>query len=303
MKLISEFLRSPGEILQGEHRQKILIILTLIPLFVCIPLTLSRITARQRKLAAELTAITPRENPVATNTKWWAKKNASAAPINTVNLENSIGTPPITTAPAKCPAYAADFKPGTYGYISPVPPHENFIRSGAGMDYSRVGSIEVGGWVKILDLPVCADGYVWLNVQSAGSSSSWTAGGRRNTQWVIPCSDPSRKCSNQKKTRLLTSTPKPDGGDIQTDDCKSDRLSVGLDAQVSPDDLLVVRAEPYTGSVLGRVPPAAGVVIIEGPKCAGGVIWWMVTSNQVSGWVVESLLKPCPEEGECKPWE
>jgi Carboxymuconolactone decarboxylase family len=44
---------------------------------------------------------------------------------------------------------------------------------------------------------------------------------------------------------------------------------VGLGAQVSPNDLLVVRSEPFTGSVLGRITPLAVINIIDSPKCAG----------------------------------
>ena len=63
--------------------------------------------------------------------------------------------------------------------------------------------IEIGGWVRILAEPVCADdGYVWLNVQSAASSSSWTAGGHKTAQWVIPCPDPNKKCSKEQANRI-----------------------------------------------------------------------------------------------------
>jgi hypothetical protein len=84
---------------------------------------------------------------------------------------------------SNCPVYAAAFKPGTFGYISFFPPFENLVRSRTGRNYSTVGFIEVGGWVKILAEPVCADdGYVWLNVQSAAGSSKWTAGGHKANQ-------------------------------------------------------------------------------------------------------------------------
>ena len=172
------------------------------------------------------------------------------------------------------------------------------------MNYSSVGYIEVGGWVKLLDFPVCADdGYVWVKVQSAGSSSSWTAGGRHDAQWIIPCSDPKRKCIKKKQTWLPTSMPNTNSNSDQGYSCVSNKLAVELDAQVSPNDLLVVRAEPYTGSVRGHIAPAATVTIIDGPKCEGGVIWWKVTSDQLSGWAVENLLRLCPKEGECEPWE
>jgi hypothetical protein len=153
------------------------------------------------------------------------RKDPSSTQTSNQNLLFLIGTLTLTPISEKCPPYTVDFKQGTYGYISLSPSYENLIRSGAGENYSSVGYIEAGDWVKILDVPICAnDGYVWLNVQSAGSSSSWTAGGLRDAQWVIPCSDPNKRCTRKEETRLPTSTPEPDGSG-QADRCVSERLS------------------------------------------------------------------------------
>lgn len=304
MKLLSEFLRSPGEFFQDDRRQKILIFSLSSVLFVCVLLVMVRSVAHRSSFSEDQGATPTLAIPSATNTKWWVKQKPSPTPTSILNLQPSVSTPTVAAISKKCPVYAEDFKPGIYGYISLFPPYENLLRSGAGKNYSSVGYIEVGGWVKLLDFPVCADdGYVWVKVQSAGSSSSWTAGGRHDAQWIIPCSDPKKKCTKKKQTWLPTSIPNTNNKGDQGYSCVSNKLAVGLDAQVSPSDLLVVRAAPYTGSVLGHISPAASVTIIDGPICEGGVTWWKVAYEQLSGWAVENLLRLCPKDGECKPWK
>ena len=310
LKLLSEFVRSPGDFFQDERRQRIVIISLFSLLFVCVLFSMVRGAARRRNAAGDPDATSTPIAPVPTQTKWWVKHEPSETPTSSIpSGQTPIGDTETSAVSNKCPAYAAEFKPGAFGYISLFPPYENLVRSGAGKDYSTVGYIEVGDWVKILAEPVCVDdGYVWLNVQSAAGPSNWTAGGRNSAQWVIPCPDPNKKCN--KKTGSISPTPRPDnndnGNDNGNDDninaCLSDRLAVGLDAQVSPNDLLVVRTEPLTGSVLGRIGPTTVINIIGGPECVGGVVWWEVWGPQLTGWSVETHLKPCPKEGECNPW-
>jgi hypothetical protein len=141
-------------------------------------------------------------------------------------------------------------------------------------------------------------------VQSAAGLSNWTAGGHDRVQWVIPCPDPNKQCNKKKPTGSISATPNTNnnGDDNNPIACVSDRLAVGLDAQVSPNDLLVVRSEPFTGSILGRIAPLAVINIIDGPKCAGGTIWWKVWGPQ-TGWAVENNLRACPKEGDCDPWK
>jgi len=114
----------------------------------------------------------------------------------------------------------------------PISPYENLVRSGAGKNYSSVGFIEIGGWVKILAEPLCADdGYVWLNVESATGSSNWTAGGHKAVQWVILCPNPNKKCIKKKRTKSISATPNPNsnGNDHSNPNaCISDKLAVGL---------------------------------------------------------------------------
>jgi len=308
LKLLSEFLRSPGDCFQDERRQRIVIISLFSLLFVCILFSMFRGAARRRNASGDPDATGTPMAPAPTQTKWWVRHEPSETPTSLILSEQTpiAVTEQLATA-NNCPAYAAAFKPGTFGYISLFPPYENLVRSGAGKNYSTVGYIEVGDWVKILAEPVCTDdGYVWLNVQSAAGSSNWTAGAHKSAQWVIPCPDTNKKCSKKKPIGSISATPNSnnngDGDDNNPNACVSDKLAVGLDAQVSPNDLLVVRSEPFTGSVLGRLAPLTVINIIDGPKCAGGAVWWKVWGTQ-TGWAVENNLRACPKEGECDPWK
>ncbi len=278
-------------------------------LFVCILFSIARGAARRRNASESPTASPTAMAPAPTQTKWWVRPEPSETPTSLIPSEQTpIGTVTLAVS-SKCPAYTGDFKPGTFGYISLFPPYENLVRSGAGKNYSTVGLIEIGGWVKILAEPVCDDnGYVWLNVQSAVGSSNWTAGGHKTAQWIIPCTIPNKKCSKNKSTGSISATPNSNNNGNNNGDrsnanaCVSDRLAVGLDAQVSPNDLLVVRSEPFVGSVLGRIAPLSVINIIDGPKCAGGAVWWEVWGLE-TGWAVENSLRACPKEGECDPWQ
>jgi len=312
LKLLSEFLRSPGDFFQDERRQRIVIISLFSLLFVCVLLSMVRSAARQRNASGDPDASPTPMTPAPTQTKWWVRHEPSDTPTSLIpSGQPPIGGTETFAVSSKCPTYAADFKPGTFGYISLFPPYENLVRSGAGKNYSTVGFIEIGGWVRILAEPICADdGYVWLNVQSAAGSSNWTAGGHKAAQWVIPCPDPNKKCSKKKPIGSISATPNPnnngnnngDGDGNNPNACISDKLAVGLDAQVSPNDLLVVRSEPFTGSILGRLAPLTVINIMDGPKCAGGAVWWKVWGPQ-SGWAVENNLRACPKEGDCNPWK
>jgi hypothetical protein len=309
LKLVSEFLRSPGDFLQDERRQRIVIIPLFGLLFACVLFSMVRGVVRRINAVQDLDISPTPTTPIPTQTKWWMMRHESSeTPTNFIpSLQTPISTE-IAAVSIKCPAYASDFNPGTFGYISLFPPYENLIRSGAGKNYSTVGFIETGGWVRILAEPVCDDdGYVWLNVKSAAGSRNWTAGGHKTAQWIIPCPNPNKKCSKNKPTRSIPETLYPknnshndDGNNPQ--DCISEKLAVGLDAQVSPDDLLVIRSEPSVDSVLGYIAPLAVINIIDGPKCVGGAVWWKVWGLQ-TGWAVESNLRACPKEGDCDPWK
>jgi hypothetical protein len=308
-KLLSKFLRTPSDFFLDQRRQRFLIISLFSLLFVCSLFFMANRATRQRQAAADPNTSPTPTVPAPTQTKWWVRHEPSETPIGLILSEQRpVGATEALEVSIKCPIYASDFKPGTFAYISLSPPYENLLRSGGGKNYSIVGFIEIGGWLRILAEPICDDsGYVWLNVQSAAGSSNWTAGGHKTAQWVIPCPDPNRKCSKKKQTGSNPATPSPNENSINNNGsnnpnvCVSDKLAIGLYVQVSPNDLLVVRSEPLTGSVLGRIAPLAVIEVIDGPICAGGSVWWKVWGPQ-TGWAVENNLRACPKEGDCDPW-
>jgi|GEM_PF-1861700 len=76
-------------------------------------------------------------------------------------------------------------------------------------------------------------------------------------------------------------------------DAPSSRLRVGDRAYVSydPPESNHVRVKPYNGAgILGKMPPGETMVILDGPICASGWVWWLVHSEQqteLSGWTPE----------------
>jgi hypothetical protein len=308
LKLISDFLDNSITFLQQERRLRIIIVLLLSLVPVCLLFTMSRSLTRQRSTSADPAAIAASASATPTQTKWWIRHEKSETPVYLLpRHRDPITDTPTINSLATCPSYASDFKPGTFGYVSLYPPYENMVRSGVGKDSSTVGFIEVGGWLKILAEPVCtADGYVWVNVESSAGSSGWTAGGDKATQWVIPCPVRNKMCSESEPTRLISRTPHPNHHDQlngnDANNCVSDKLAVGLNAQVNPNDLLVVRSEPLSGTIFGYIAPLTVIHIIDGPKCVGGIVWWEILGTQ-KGWAVENSLRACPKEGECEPWQ
>lgn len=200
-----------------------------------------------------------------------------------------------------CPSsFSSPLQSGIYAYISLTPPLPNRIRSGAGKANSYLGQIEPGGGVRVLDGPLCADSFSWWLVESIqGGLRGWTAEGKGSEQWVIPCPDQTVACIEKPAptppSSVAFASPSKDNK------CKSDKLAVGILAQVEQDSLLVIRAKPNTGDVVGRAGPLSVVNIVDGPACPGGAVWWEVniTTTNLSGWATENNMSACSKEDEC----
>ncbi len=89
-----------------------------------------------------------------------------------------------------------------------------------------------------------------------------------------------------------TRTPRPKPG---TEVCQGDypsRLSVGAKAYVTEDPPLPnrVRAEPNVrADILGEIGPGESMLIIGGPLCIDGWVWWQVRADKdsIEGWTSE----------------
>ena len=248
--------------------------------------------------SANIPALT---TPANTPTAWWLQPVASPTSPN-------MATQGASVIAGDCSPYTSqsNITAGTYAYISLLPPYENLIRSGAGKDYPIVGYVDVGNWVRVVEYPIiCKDGFVWMFVESEGNPRGWTAGGHNHIQWVTPCPDKNQKCNYKPSSDVVPTQPESRNNNSSTNQCKSDKLTASIEAQVNPDALLVIRDEPNGEVVIGRASPASIVMVLNGPECAEGVIWWSIFSDdaQLAGWSVETDLRACPKEGECTPWD
>lgn len=144
---------------------------------------------------------------------------------------------------------------------------------------------------------MCADGFSWWLVESTqGGLRGWTAEGRESEQWVTQCPNQTVACNKKpaptpSSSAASTSSSK-DKDKNKGNKCKSDKLAVGILAQVKQDSLLVIRLESNTSDVVGRAGPLSVVNIVDGPVCAGGAIWFKVSiaTLNISGWTTENNL-------------
>ena len=84
---------------------------------------------------------------------------------------------------------------GKYAYVNLTPPLPNRVREGAGKAYGVVARIQPGQVVKVIDGPVCADGWAWWKIRAEDSGVvGWTAEGDDHDYWLVPCSG-TGKCS------------------------------------------------------------------------------------------------------------
>lgn len=74
-------------------------------------------------------------------------------------------------------------------------------------------------------------------------------------------------------------------------DCPSDftpRLQRGAAARVTPGEPNNVRESPDSGSErIGQIPGEGEFMVIDGPICADGFVWWQVDYDGLIGWTVE----------------
>lgn len=220
-------------------------------------------------------------------TKWWIKSTSTSSSLSTSS------TSPGTVRPDDCSGFSeANLRAGAYAYIAPFPSIPNRVRAEARLSSAFLGQVDPGKGVKVIDGPVCSDGHFWWFIEALdGEVRGWTVGGKGREQWILPCPITGTACAEN----LPTATNPPTQTDPQTNSyCRSERLALGMVAQVRHDTLLVLRRTPYSGEVIGHAGPLSQVKILNGPTCAGGAIWWevRVSDGQMIGWATEMDLEP-----------
>ena len=273
-------------------------------MFVCLLVLLVRGTSRRSEAAtnhSDVAAKSVSMTPTITPTKWWIKISATPSPIPSGPTRSAT---PARSPASDCPVqFSSPLKAETYAYISLSPALPNRVRAGAGLSNTYLGQIEAGNGLKVIDGPICADGYSWWLVESLqGDLRGWTVEGKRSEQWVLPCSNRSVSCrQTAMSTTSIVASNQRDNEDKSENNCKSNKLAAGMFAQVGQDSLLVIRSEPDTGGVRGHAGPMSIVKVIDGPICAGGAVWWKlnVFDLDLVGWATENNLYACPKDSEC----
>lgn len=234
-----------------------------------------------------------------TSTKWWIRMTATSTP--------SILTMPATSdepQASNCSNLSSSLlQAEKYAYIALKPPLPNRIRASANLSSEYLGQIKPGAGLKVIDGPICADGYAWWLVESLDNRlRGWTVEGKNPQQWIILCPAANVPCSFTPTPISSSVVSSDDNNQGQNDNtCRSDKLSIGIFAQVAQDSLLVIRVEPSVGEVLGHAGPISAVRIIGGPSCAAGTVWWKVNALDlgIAGWTTETYLEPCPKDSKC----
>ena len=165
---IANFLGNPTKFLNDPRNQRILVISSFVILLACLLFLLFGNASRRGGTAsAEATTATPiSTTPTITPTKWWIKvtPTSSLAPSDI-----TVPTNPTGMSASDCPSsFSSPLQSEIYAYIFLTPRLPNRIRSGAGKANSYLRQIEPGG-VRVLDGPLCADGFSWWLVESTQS--------------------------------------------------------------------------------------------------------------------------------------
>ena len=200
-----------------------------------------------------------------------------------------------------CPGKSSVLMANIHAYISLNPPLPNRIHAAASLSSNYLGQIEPGRGLRLIDGPLCADGYSWWLVEANQSGlRGWTVEGKLSEQWIVPCPNPSIACS-----RIINQTPRPANSqhlsETKQPECISDTFAAGMLVQVEQDNLLILRSQPYTGEVIGRAGPLSVAKLIESPECTRNTIWWklQVPDLGLTGWATEDGLSACAKDSEC----
>lgn len=123
--------------------------------------------------------------------------------------------------------------------------------------------------LRLIDGPVCANGYNWWRVSGFGEPG-WIIEGTPNRYYIAPYTDPN------------------------TVNCFPTQPGMQVGATVRAVTGSRVRAEADAGAFVVTVANAGSLLtILEGPRCLDGLVWWRVRANYavtnaaVEGWVAE----------------
>jgi hypothetical protein len=180
--------------------------------------------------------------------------------------------PPPTVAPAVGCALAPRLSVGIQGRVTLNPPLNNALNSEPARPSRNARSVQLasippGGTFKVLNGPVCNEGYYWWQI-SYNNLIGWTAEGENGVYWLEPF-PVANACPPLLPTRLL----------------------IGNQGRVTPGQPNAIRSQPTinnnVSTVIGSIPGGGVFTVLNGPICADGFAWWQVSYLGVTGWTPE----------------
>jgi hypothetical protein len=211
----------------------------------------------------------------ANNVVWWQVNYNGVVGWTGESQGSAYWVEPYSTTPPATNCYnapAPHMLIGMTGIVQPGTP--NMVRSQPTLSSQASGQLAAGDTFYVISGPICADGLQWWQV-SAGRIGGWTAEGQSGVYWIDTVS-----CGGSLPSRMID----------------------GDSAWVSPGLPNALRASPgagpSAGAVIGSIPPYGTFMVISGPQCASGMIWWQVSYNGLIGWTAEGQddvywLTPC----------
>lgn len=188
-----------------------------------------------------------------------------------------------------------------------MPGDANNVRPSPGTSEPRSGRIPAGETFKVLEGPVCTEGFNWWKVDYEGMIG-WTVEGEVTEYWIEPFTPLMTATPGPTPTPMPTGTPIPTV--IFTPPLPViNQIEIGTQVRIIDDDPAAFRDRPLlrpepTTSSQPLMPLELGVLltVVDGPQEADGYRWWQVeTAMKTQGWVVESvgeeraLLAVCPD--------
>jgi len=212
-------------------------------------------------------------------------------------VPSSSNTPRLTTSTPPSTTPKPSFTEKNAGYISPTPKayyplsscadsrvrvgDSVFVAYGGGGNFIRedpdvhasdnvIGKAYEGDVMVVVDGPECSFGWIlWKVSLSDTNLKGWIAESDGDEFWLDVIH--SRVvCSSAPKTRLHV----------------GDKAHVGR----YPDVKNNVRNIPgIYSTITGAINPSTQVVILEGPECMHGIVWWKIrtTDDRLQGWTGE----------------
>ena len=173
--------------------------------------------------------------------------------------------------PTAAAATNAAFSVGEFALVAADPGCLN-LRDGASTGAGRIACLPTGTSVKVLDGPVSANGFSWLQVES-GAGTGWVAG-----RYLAKTAQP-----------IVAPAPAPAAAAAVTVDAAPAAVTLHVDN--SPGCLRMRSAATVSSSILTCLDAGTAVQLSDAATVsADGYDWAHVSVGSLSGWVAKQFL-------------